>query len=352
MDSNVFLGATLLEAGQGGIAAVARMSIRALREAGFVPHVTSFLDDKPLDTSGAPMTAVKGHRFAFAWRCHAAALRHQRFIYDSVGMARAHPRFWPLKRPYAVWMHGIEVWWNLHPDPARALRNADLVLVNSHFTLRRFEELHWPLPNAHVCPLATEEDEPPEERADFSGPPTVLILGRQDKDNYYKGHRELIECWPEVVSAVPDARLVIAGGGDGLPLTRKLVARSPAAEYIDVLGFVPDEELPALWKRTHVFAMPSRGEGFGIVYAEAMRYGLPVIASVHDAGQEVNRHGETGYNVDLDRPGDLTARLIELLSDPDKACGMGKAAFAYWQQHYRYGAFAERFIKILKPFLA
>lgn len=348
---SVFLGTTLVSPGQGGIAVVARLTARALVSMGLDVEMLSLLDEKPVEVAGVSCQMTKGNQLTYLLHCHKAALMHQRFIYDSIGVARAHPRIGMLKRPYAVWMHGIEAWYHLNAERERALRQAGLVLVNSQFTLEKFQELHFTLENARVCPLATEHDEPPGEFPDFSGPPTVLILGRQDKDNYYKGHRELIECWPKVVSTVPDARLVIAGGGDGLPLTRKLVAQSPVAERIEVLGFVPDEELPSLWKQAHVFAMPSRGEGFGLVYVEAMRHGLPVIASMHDAGQEVNQDGITGFNVNLDTQGELVERIVGLLSDSGLCQQLGRQAYECWRKNMRFSVFESRFVKVISDFL-
>ena len=346
---SVFLGTTIVAPGQGGIAVVARLTARALRSMAREVEMLSLLDEFPQEVAGIPCPTTKGSKLAYLLRCHKAAFRHQRFIYDHMGIARAHPRFGGIKRPYAVWMHGIEAWNHLDREKERVLKDADLVLVNSHFTLNKFQEMHFPLENACVCRLATEQDDPPppEDMPDFSGPPTVLILGRQDKDAYYKGHKELIECWHKVVEAVPDARLVIAGGGDGLSLTRKLVAQSPVADQIEVLGFVPHNELPALWKRAHLFAMPSRGEGFGLVYAEAMRYGLPVIASVHDAGKEINRHGETGFNVDLTMNEELPAEIIRLLSDKKMKKLLGKASFELWRTEYSCRMFLVRFSKII-----
>lgn len=351
---SVFLGTTLVEPGQGGIAVVARLTARALQSMGREVEMLSLLDEHSQKVAGIPCPTTKGSKLAYLLHCHKAAFRHRRFIYDFIGTARAHPQFGTLKRPYAVWMHGIEAWYHLGRDKERILKEAELVLVNSHFTLNKFQEIHFPIENARVCHLATEQDEPPapEEMPDFSGPPTVLILGRQDKDDYYKGHKELIECWPEVVSAVPDARLVIAGGGDGLPLTRKLVAASPVAEQIEVLGFVAAGELAQQWRRAHVFAMPSRGEGFGLVYVEAMRHGLPVIASMQDAGQEVNQDNNTGYNIDMKKTEELPEKLVSLLRDTELTQTLGRAAYNHWSNSYRYSFFKERAIACLESFFS
>lgn len=343
----VFLGATSLNIEKGGIPRVARMTARALSGGGRDVELATLLDAEPCNIASLTSRTASGSRLTYAARCHAAAFSHDWFLYDAVGVARAHPRLPGLRRPYGVWIHGVEVWDSLHADRARALRGADFVLSNSQFTLDRFQERHGPLQNAYTCWLGTEDDAPPPNAMScFEGPPTVLMLGRIDRAHMYKGHKELIECWANVRSKVPDAKLVIAGGGDGLDTVRSMAQRS-AGGGIEIRGFVAGSALPDAFRNAHVFAMPSRGEGFGIVYVEAMRHGLPVIASVHDAGQEVNVDGVTGYNVDLTRPEELADRIVALLSDTDRARRMGQAGHARWQAHFRYSRFADRFLACL-----
>ena len=344
------IGATVLEAGRGGIALVARMTARALIEAGARTDIFALADVAPTDISRK--RAFAGSKARYAAACHAAALTHDFFLYDAVGPARAHPRLPGLRRPYGVWIHGVEVWNSLSPDRTRALRGAEFVLSNSQFTLDRFQGLHFELPNACVCQLATEEDAPPSILADFNGVPTVLILSRIDGGEMYKGHGELIAAWPDVVSRVSKARLVIAGGGSGLDEVRRLASQSAASGSIDVLGFVPNKKLEELWRAAHVFAMPSLGEGFGLVYVEAMRHGLPIVTSNKDAGQELNTEGETGFCVEPSEREDLAGRLITLLSDRELCARMGRAGFAQWQQQYRASQFAHRLTECLDKLCA
>jgi len=346
-NSRLFLGASVLTAGHGGIARVARNSARALIETGRDVTLLALSDDAPIDICGRASRLARKSRLRFVAACHRAALDHDAFVYDFLGTARAHPRLPGLRRPYFLWMHGIEVWGDLSAERLSVLRGAERVLVNSAYTLERFQQRHGPLPQAKVCRLGTEEDDPVERAATFEGPPTALIVARMDAGDFYKGHTELIEAWPRVVSVVPDAKLVIVGSGDAKSKVIALAKGSPVAGNIEVKGFLSEAELAQTWRRAHVFAMPSRGEGFGLVYIEAMRYGVPVIASVHDAGQEVNVDGETGHNVDLDRPGALEDCLIELLSDADLASRMGGAGRARWQSAFRYSAFKDRFLGLL-----
>jgi phosphatidylinositol alpha-1,6-mannosyltransferase len=346
----IAVGATLLEPGKGGIASVARMTIRALAEGGPSIKAVTFLDREPIFIGKTSARTASGNKLRYLAMCHHAAWGADYAVYDSVGMARAHPRYGRIARRYVVWIHGVEVWYDLHTDRKRALDNAFMVLVNSSFTLAKYEALHGKLPNARVCLLATEAEEFPEAAPQFDGPPTVLCIARMDTTQRYKGHRELIVAWPGVVSAVPGARLILAGGGDDLDAIRALVRASPVATAIEVPGFVAEAEIANLWRRAHVFAMPSRGEGFGLVYIEAMRHGLPVIASVHDAGQEINVDGVTGFNVDLDAPGALAGRLVALLRDTEVARRLGQAGHERWKTHFRFSAFRDRFLAIMQDF--
>jgi phosphatidylinositol alpha-1,6-mannosyltransferase len=348
---SAFFGSALLAPGRGGIARVARMTARALAQSDAARlEAASFLDTRVMQIDRLRAAPAYGSKALFALLAHRGARRASHALYDCVGVARAHPRSWLTPPPFAVWMHGIECWEALTGDRRAAARRARLVIVNSQATLDRHQSLHGPLETARVCWLATEQDEPPESRAGFAGPPRVLIVGRIEASECRKGHHELIDVWPQVVAAVPDARLAICGGGAGLAAFRETVAASPAARSIDVLGHVAEEALPALYVNAHVYAMPSRQEGFGVAYVEAMRFGLPVVASLDDAGREVNVDGVTGYNL---RAGDRTTlceTLVALLRAPDLCAKLGEAGFDRWRENFRYSCFAKRFLDIWTDF--
>ena len=201
-----------------------------------------------------------------------------------------------------------------------------------------------------VCWLATESDEAPPPAPPLSSRrPEVLIVARLGER--YKGHDELIACWPEVVAAVPGAILRIVGTGPDGNNLRQLAAQSTAASQIVFAGFVPDAELERIYAGATVFAMPSRGEGFGLVYIEAMRHGLAVIASDEDAGPEVVKHGQTGYTINRKREHELPDALIHLLKHPGEAAAFGEAGRRRWAEHFRFSAFRDRFRPLLREFL-
>jgi phosphatidyl-myo-inositol dimannoside synthase len=344
----IVFGSATLEAGKGGIARVGRMTARALIDHGLEIDILSFLDESPKVFGWQQIRAMRGSKLSFLLGCHLAAPTCQSFVCDYVGVARALPRIWPLRRRYAVWIHGIEVWEQLKPDAHRIIRGAHTVLANSAFTLRTFEQLHGPLRSARVCWLATEADAEVSPKLERRGEaPTALMVGRVELGEGRKGHDQVLEVWPHVVKSVPGARLAFVGGGTGLSRLVARAATSPVSKSILVKGFVTEQELSALWREASLFVLPSRQEGFGIVYVEAMRYGLPVVASLHDAGAEINLNGKTGINVDLNYPSMLAEALVGLLKNQQLRAAMGQNGVRRWKEHFTYPSFRQRLLATL-----
>jgi phosphatidylinositol alpha-1,6-mannosyltransferase len=351
--TRLFLGMESLATINSGIGRLAALVVRVVSEeveAGALEARGITLNDEvlPRNTS-IPLTTANKSRWAFVGTVFRAHFTHTHFFYDFLGTARAHCIALFRSRPFLTMICGIEAW-SGQPVRVKAARRATELISISAYTRMRASECDPTFARAKVCWLGTLHDVPPSASRSPSSRPQVLILARMDKEGY-KGHKELIECWPKVVAAVPDAVLTIAGGGPGADYYRSLAANSAAADQIEFTGLVPEEKIDNLWNEATVFAMPSRGEGFGLVYIEAMRHGIPVIASVHDAGQEVNLDGQTGYNVNLDKPTELPERLIHLLRNPDHAADLGKNGQKRWAEHFRYSAFRDRFRPLLRAFL-
>ena len=347
---NFFLGFESVRAGNGGICRVARLMAKVLAEeqaAGRCRVGGVVLSDKePSPELGLDLQYAKGSRAKYVLAINTALFRHSHFIYDCGGMARSHQWFPFSRRPNLVFLHGIEAWLGTsHPQQVQALLQADRRLVNTAYTRDRAGELDPNLANADLCWLATEAENAPAPMAPATRP-NVLIVARLDR---YKGHEELIRCWPAVLAVVPDAQLSIVGTGPRAEEFRKLAAVTRLTEdQVEFAGFVPDAEIEIYWRKATVSAMPSRGEGFGLVYIEAMRYGLPVIGSIHDAAGEINLDGVTGYNVDLGRPDELPERIIRLLKDRDLAGKLGNNGADRWANHFRFSSFRDRFLTLLR----
>jgi phosphatidylinositol alpha-1,6-mannosyltransferase len=271
-------------------------------------------------------------------------------FFNHLALARAQafvPR--PLRRPYVVFLHGIEAWRPLSAGSRQILADASLLIANSQHTAIRTAEANPGLGPIEICPLATDLEVVPASAAADAPPavPTVLIVGRVVSSERYKGHDQLLEAWPAVLARLPSARLVIAGGGDDLERLDTKARDLGVRAAVDIKGFVSEAERSVLYRQACVFALPSAGEGFGLVYLEAMAHGLPCIGSTEDAAREVIVDDDTGYLVDRhDIPG-LSARLLDLLVDESRRRAMGARGRARVDGAFRYPQFSRRLISLL-----
>jgi phosphatidylinositol alpha-1,6-mannosyltransferase len=106
--------------------------------------------------------------------------------------------------------------------------------------------------------------------------------------------------------------------------------------------------LDSLYADAAIFAMPSRGEGFGLVYLEAMAHGLPCIGSVHDAAVEVIEHGRTGLLIDLSDLESLGRAIVCLLRDPHLRQRMGHAAAERVERHFAFERFSRNVVSLIE----
>jgi glycosyltransferase involved in cell wall biosynthesis len=208
-----------------------------------------------------------------------------------------------------VWGTDVELGRRM-PRAARAvLRRARVVVAPSSDLAERTRQLG--VEDVRVIPGGVDV---PESVGDEGDPPSVLFAGRLSRE---KGVLELLEA----ANGIP---LVIAGDG---PLRDDV----PGA-----LGFLAHDELERLYERAAVIVVPSYREGFGVVCAEAMAHGRPVVASAVGGLLDLVEDGETGILVP---PGDvpaLGAALRRLLADANLRRRMGEAGRRRVQERFSW----------------
>lgn len=344
------LGVISLAQNAGGIAYVGRLIQRALRDAGADPWIAE-LGVERRDTAGPAARA------RFALRLVGAQLtrRVDWMLFNHVGVARAQ-RAIPavLRVPYGVFVHDVEAWDpGLDESRLRTLADAAVVISNSAYTARRVEEAHGPRVRVVPCPLGLSDREeasglPDAELLAKCSRPTALIVGRIMADERYKGHDHLIEAWPAVRAAIPDAQLIVAGWGDDIGRLRDKAAALGVGDAVIFADYVSEATLAALFTRVAAYAMPSAREGFGLVYLEAMRNRVPCIGSTLDAASEVIADGESGFIVNRDEPRELVGALVALLGDPALRAKMGAAGRRRFESRFTYEHFRDRLLPILE----
>ncbi len=158
--------------------------------------------------------------------------------------------------------------------------------------------------------------------------PVVLFIGR---DFERQGGQLLLRAFAQVRRRVPAAKLVIAGS-----------APSVDQPGVEVIGFIDkhsadgEARLIDLYRRASVFTMPSHFEPFGIVYAEAMHFGVPCVGVNHCAMPEIISHGVTGLLVPPDNAHALEQALIYVLRNHADATLMGEAAMTKARRLFRW----------------
>lgn len=257
-------------------------------------------------------------------------------LFDHPGPARVQawlPAAW--RWPYGLFLLGVELAAPLYGDRRRAVERAALRLAISEHT-RRLAQRAAGVDSTVVHPAL--EDRPASGEPDAAliaraGEGFFLIVGRLSAAERYKGHEALFEA----LAGVPEARLVVVGEGDD---RGRLEARAKAlGDRVLFTGFVSEATREALYARCRALVMPSRGEGFGLVYLEAMRAGRPCLALVHSAAAEIVVDGETGALVE-EGPEALRAALVRLGSE-EVARRLGNAARRRYESQFAPARFRE-----------
>lgn len=207
------------------------------------------------------------------------------------------------------------------PFLRRVLRRVDRILTNSP---RYIETSSWLQPVRTKClsvPIGIDVRRFTLPEQYYTGPPTVLFVGRL---RYYKGLDTLITAMRDL----PGVHLKLAGDGPMCGQLRAQVEALELTERVHFLGEIADEELPALYHQAHMFVLPSnaRAEAYGIVLLEAMASGLPCVSTELGTGTSwVVQDGVTGRVVPPQDPAALAAALRELVDNPEKRRMMGQA---------------------------
>ena len=188
-----------------------------------------------------------------------------------------HPRL----RYYLV-AHGIEVWSPFSLAERIALRGATRIFCVSEFTRRELLKNSGVRPDrAVVVPNALDPFFAAGVPAPLAGlPPIILTASRLSYSDRYKGVEDLIAAMPAVLAAEPAAQLRIVGQGDDLPRLQSLARRQGnLGTRIEFLGGIDDRRLREELRGCRLFALPSRKEGFGLVFLEAMGQGRPCVGA-------------------------------------------------------------------------
>jgi len=305
--------------------------------AGVTYSITGFARNKVAMTR-AVLVGARGVRLAY--------LNHPNLAPLGLAMRALKPA-----TRYIVSTYGTEVWDPLPRVRAFGLRYADRVTAIAAFNAAKLAALQG-IGRDRIaivaCALdpefaAPKDSAPP--RPHPGEPPIVLTVARlmSPERGEYKGIDTVIEALPEVLAAFPGVRYVVVGDGDDRPRLEKLALRCAVHERVTFAGAVDSDALRAYYEACEIFVMPSRTEGFGIVFLEAMALGKPVVGGNHGGTPEVWTDGTAGFLIDHGDARALAGRLKLLLGDSDLRARMGAAGRALVASNFSFDRFRQNF---------
>jgi phosphatidylinositol alpha-1,6-mannosyltransferase len=335
--------------GDDGISRLSRLIVRAFDDVSVLalhepPSCTRF-EHAPVQSAGGSTT-----RFA-ALTVQLAARQHPdtTVIVVHIHLAPAALALTARGASLVTCLCGIEAWTPLSWPQRAAIQQSRRLIAISHYTIERFRLAN---PRAgdrpiDVCHPGIELAASPESTFRAAAavsrgtPPSALIVGRMSAEERYKGHDRLLEIWPQVVSEFKSARLEIVGDGDDRPRLAQKSEEMGLASSVTFHGRVSKEQLCRHYERCAVFVMPSRNEGFGLVFLEAMRARRACIGAT-GAASEIIDDGRTGLLVPPGSTTKLTDALVTLLRNQSVAASMGEQGRARFLAHFTEERFRSR----------
>jgi glycosyltransferase involved in cell wall biosynthesis len=361
-EGHIHLWVPDLQSGGGGIQTFSNFMLKALIEARPAAALTLFAKN---DTVMPPMpfrTAFT--RFFCAGWCperlrtsvfslmilRQAQINRPQFILSThVNFTRAaYLASRTMGIPYIAVAHGVDTWGKAGMRLRKPLKHAAAILAVSRFTAERLcREVGLPPERVRLLPNTFEPD------AFTPGPkphyllkryglkpdePVILTVSRLAPAERYKGYDQILKALPAIRSKMPKVRYIIGGRGPDRGRILELIQSLGLESAVTLTGFIPQPELVDHYNLCDVFAMPSKGEGFGIVYLEAMACGKAVLAGNKDGSVDALKDGKLGVLIDPDNVEEIAANLIlmlqkkhsnSILAEPERLRHMVTETFGY-----------------------
>jgi glycosyltransferase involved in cell wall biosynthesis len=282
-----------------------RMITTILSERGEPFAVLSFLDNEASCSIEASVfcTPCNGSKWRFGVHALRLAFSGQarEIVVGHIGLL---PVAWALRMlsltdSYAITLHGIEAWCRLSWITRIAARRANYIVATTTYTAREFCFFNGvEMVRSIIIPLAAERRPPSAQRTVPLGGLKLLVVSRLSPEDRYKGFDTLLHAVRLALDSGLNLTLDIVGDGGDRARLENLARFLGIRKSVSFYGSLPDDQLGQIYRDSHVFVMPSKKEGFGIVFLEAMAAGLPCIGGNHGGTPEVIEQGVSGFLVE------------------------------------------------------
>lgn len=227
---------------------------------------------------------------------------------------------------YIIFTHGTEVWDIKNNLKLKSLKFSDKIISVSLYTKEKIQhQINFPEEKFFILPNVVDDKKffPKDkssyllERHNLSQDFKIIFtLCRLSSKEQYKGYDKVIEALPEIIKIFPNTKYILGGKGDQNEINRvrQLINKLNLKNTVILTGEIADNELNDYYNLCDVFIMPSKGEGFGIVFIEALACGKIVIAGNKDASKEAILNGELGILVDPDNIIDIKNTILDIFN--------------------------------------
>lgn len=243
-----------------------------------------------------------------------------------------HPHFSPwlkvLKRPFLSVAHGIDVWNIKGSKVASGLQAAKCILPVSQYTSGRMApQIPPPAPPLEIFPNTFDagrffpSGSATPWRKNLNLPEEAILMlsiCRVSKGEEGKGYHRLLELMPRLLAQHPNLHWVLGGKGNDLDHVKQKAEQLGVSANCRFPGFISDDSLPDLYRSSDLFVLPSKKEGFGIVFLEAAATGLPVIAGNRDGSVDALADGALGCLIDPEDDDQIVNAIDQTLSKPPR----------------------------------
>lgn len=311
-------------------------------------ELASIYDNTEDIRSKLPFTSFHNSKLAAFTYIFRKAKRFDTFIFAHVNLAPVAALLYVLnpKAKIIFCTHGIEVWKKL-PKLTEWIMNRSTVLTVSNFSMQELVQYNPALQDIRLFPNCIKTQ---ETLGNFPNPYSdtafnILSVTRLSETEKLKGVDTVIRAIPLVKNYIPNIKYTVIGKGDDVQRLQRIAMDLGVSESVDFLGFVDD--INAYYQHCDLFTLPSKKEGFGIVYLEAMQYQKPVLAVNFGGAPDVVLNETTGYLCRYDDHECLAEKITLLSSHPELANRLGVQGEKHLRDNFTYAAFVDRLNAVL-----
>ena len=337
-----------LENAEGGISKASRLFLKYLNKKktqnDLIINLNCYRSFENIYPYNVNISFAGSSKLRFFFNNAKGLVNNDLVIYDHIDLSKAHLNYF--NKNYLIFGYGVDMW-EMSNKQLDACKKAKKMFLCSEFTLSKMKsEKNQSFDNAEVCWLGSYDDKFQEKInvQDQDNKLNILILGRID--DHRKGHFEILNVWKELIKKHQNIRLNIVGKSAIKEQIIKKIKDYQIGNTVKYYGYVEESKIQTIWDNTNIFIMPGTVEGFGFVYIEAMKNSIPIIASTHDAGNEINKNNVTGFNIDQFDKKELFEALDVMIQNDDLRKKFSKNALKRFMNNFKFSDYEKRMDKI------